>query len=720
MARLLALPLTAWAGQVLAPDLPPQQVEVLVNGSRPEELLAKADRLGPLLQNESKLGEFGYTKHPKKELRWDDLRSIIKGRKCSTEKADEQCGELVCRKGLCSFCTRDSECPSLHRCVESSNGRACRAMERKAWESAWQDRSECLGKSGQQLGRGIAPRFLAMFSKNFPVGLVFIVLVEFCERTCYYTFAGTQKTWLQEQGYSNSQSSSINLTWAEVCYVCCFFGGWLASTRVGIFRTIAGLSLTYALGTYLSAFAALPQVESTGLYLLGTFGLVALGSGGIKPNVCTMGANQFDPADPEAEQNRASFFLYFYLTINLGSALSHAFLSSWATSGVPGIGVDIEHGYFFAWMIAASLMLMAFLLFVGGKSSYRKAGKEDVEEEPVVQLFIQTLRQGSGSVWGKLAIFGWVLIPVFIVVSIVNAFVESPALKAGAVAMAVACIGSLVIAHLKNPSWLPESDVRRCLDCVPLLLVGNLFFGILQSTISSVFQSQACQMDTRQDHTDFSFEGFQYSGDFFRLANPVTIVIGTPLLDRVVYPFVRKLTGKEVGIGFKVILGFGFAIGAQLVAASIEFARKSSPVLAVASHCAPMVDGEHVHMSGLNSFYMLAPYAMVGFGEIMVNPVLQHLAYEGAPASMKSLLQAFNLFAMGALPNGVASVISQALKSQVPNDLNQGNLPLVYFINSAIGVVGIFAFFVVLRYSPTRAGEASAKVAKSDAIDTEL
>mmetsp|Transcript_60607 Transcript_60607/g.144423 ORF Transcript_60607/g.144423 Transcript_60607/m.144423 type:complete len:545 (+) Transcript_60607:138-1772(+) len=142
MARLLALPLTAWAGQVLAPDLPPQQVEVLVNGSRPEELLAKADRLGPLLQNESKLGEFGYTKHPKKELRWDDLRSIIKGRKCSTEKADEQCGELVCRKGLCSFCTRDSECPSLHRCVESSNGRACRAMERKAWESAWQDRSE--------------------------------------------------------------------------------------------------------------------------------------------------------------------------------------------------------------------------------------------------------------------------------------------------------------------------------------------------------------------------------------------------------------------------------------------------------------------------------------------------------------------------------------------------------------------------------------------------
>ena len=535
---------------------------------------------------------------------------------------------------------------------------------------------------------------------NFPVGIVFIVLVEFCERLCYYTFAGTQKTWLQDQGYSNSQSSSINLTWAEVCYVCCFLGGWLASTRLGIFRTIAILSLTYAIGTYLSAFAALPAVESTSLYLLGTFGLVALGSGGIKPNVCTMGANQFDPADPDAEQKRASFFLYFYLTINMGSAISHAFLSSWATSGLPSAGVDIDHGYFFAWMVAASFMLLAFLLFLAGKCSYRKAdGKADIEEPPVIPLFIQTLREGSSSVYGTMAIFGWAMIPIFIVISIVNAFVESSILKMVAVATAIACIGSLVMAHLNNSAWLPDSDVRKCLNCVPLLLVGNLFFGILQSTISSVFQSQACQMDTRQNRADFSYEGFQYSGDFFRLANPVTIVIGTPLLDRVLYPAVKKMTGREVGIGFKVIMGFSFAIGAQLVAAGIEFARTASPVLPVESHCAPMVDGAHVQMSDLNSFYMVAPYAMVGLGEIMVNPVLQHLAYEGAPASMKSLLQAFNLFAMGALPNGVASVISQALKSQVPNDLNEGNLPLVYFINSGIGLVGIVAFFTVLRRS---------------------
>ncbi|CAE7337312.1 NPF8.1 [Symbiodinium sp. CCMP2592] len=540
-----------------------------------------------------------------------------------------------------------------------------------------------------------------MCQTMFPAGIIFIVLVEFCERLCYYTFAGTQKTWLQDRGYSNSQSSSINLIWAEVCYVCCFVGGWLASTRVGIFRTIAILSLAYAIGTYLSAVAALPNVNSVPFYLVGTFGLVALGSGGIKPNVCTMGANQFDPADPDAEEKRASFFLYFYLTINVGSAISHAFLSSWATSGVPSIGVEIEYGYFFAWMVAASFMFLAFLVFVAGYRSYRKLPPA-ADEEPVVRLFVQALKQGSSFASGKLAILGWALIPLFILVSIVNAFAESPTLKIVSAVVAVVCIGSLVIAHLNNKAFLPKGDVSDCLDCVPLLLVGNLFFGILQSTIASVFQSQACQMDTRRDGSDFSYEGFQYSGDFFRLANPVTIVIGTPLLDRVIYPFIRQVIGKEVSIGCKVVSGFSFAICAQIVAASIEYARKGAAVLPVPSHCAPKVDGEHVHMSDINSFYMVAPYAMVGIGEIMVNPVLQHLAYEGAPSSMKSLLQAFNLFAMGALPNGVASIISQALKQQVPNDLNKGDLPLVYFINSGIGLLGIVSFFAVFYLSPER------------------
>jgi len=335
-------------------------------------------------------------------------------------------------------------------------------------------------------------------------------------------------------------------------------------------------------------------------------------------------------------------------------------------------------------------------------------------------MMFRTLLEASGTPMGQLALVGWSLVPVVIVVAFVNAFVENSALKVAAILVALACIVSLVAAHWDN-SYLPEGGIRMCLDCVPILLVGNLFFNILQSTIASVFLSEACQMDTRSDRSDFTDEGFQYNGDFFRLANPISIVLVTPLLDFVIYPFVARSTGREVSMGCKVIAGFTFAIGAQLAAAAIEYKRRSDPVLPVPSHCAPYIEGTHekIHMSSTNSFYMLAPYAMVGIGEILVNPVLQHLAYEGAPSEMKPLLQAFNLFAMGALPNAVASCISQALKSQVPNNLNDGNLPLVYFINSAIGIVGIFCFFAVFRYAPERLKLTHGKDSRDLAKDVE-
>mmetsp|Transcript_91429 Transcript_91429/g.279818 ORF Transcript_91429/g.279818 Transcript_91429/m.279818 type:complete len:578 (-) Transcript_91429:19-1752(-) len=535
----------------------------------------------------------------------------------------------------------------------------------------------------------------------FPAAVIPIILVEFCERLCYYTFSGTQKTWLQNQGYSNSQSSSLNLTWAMLSYVACFFGGWLASTRLGIFKTTALLALVYAGGTYLAAFAALPNVESVSLYMVGVFALVTLGAGGIKPNVCTMGANQFDPEDPKAEEQRASFFMYFYLTINVGSTISHAFLSSWASSGAPQFGVSLEYGYFFAWTIAATFMAVACCVFIVGRLCYRKVERK--KEDPVISLMMQTLWTGRDAAMGKLAMLGWILIPVVIVVSFVNAFEESVFLKVFAIVVAAVCILSLVFGHM-NSSYLPAGGVRMCLDTVPVLLTGNLFFNILQSTISSVFLSEACQMDTRSNRDDFSPTGFQYNGDFFRLANPFAIIVVTPLLDTVIYPTIRRATGRSVSIGAKIVAGFSFAIGGQLAAAAIEYNRRGSAVLDVPSHCAPFMKGthEHVHMSDANSYWMFAPYALVGIGEILVNPVMQLLAYEGAPPEMKTLLQAFNLFAMGALPNAVASSISQALKNQVPNDLNDGNLPAVYFVNSTIGLVGIACFFAVFRNAPDR------------------
>lgn len=533
---------------------------------------------------------------------------------------------------------------------------------------------------------------------TIPFAVLFIVAVEFCERLCYFTFSGTQKVWLQDQGFSNAQSSSINLSFAMVSYVSCFFGGWLASTRVGRFRTVMVLASVYAFGTYLSGFASLPGQESVPLYLFGTMVLVTLGSGGIKPNVVTIGADQIDPADPDYRTSVKSFFQYFYLAINLGSIISHGFLSSTAVSGLPVAGISIEYGFFFSYMVAASFMLLAVIAFVAGKRWYREGGALD--DNGVLSSFFGALREGSGTTKGKIAIVGWALVPGIIVASLANAFMSSDVMKTVCLVMDCACLVCLVVAHLDN-SWLPPSGIRQCMDCVPVLLVGNIFYGILDSSIGSFFQSQACQMDTRWDRHDKG--SFQFSGDSFRLANPLAIIIWTPFLVRCVYPFVERCIGRGVSTGMKVTAGYVFAIASQLTASCLERARLAAPVTDLESRCAPMLpDGTHIRASDMSAVWMMLPYALAGMGEISVYPVLQAVAYEGSPPEMRSLMLAFTYFAMGALPNAMASGVSQALSSLVPNDLNKGDLGFVYIINCGIGVFGLLVFWLVWKLAPKR------------------
>lgn len=52
--------------------------------------------------------------------------------------------------------------------------------------------------------------------------------------------------------------------------------------------------------------------------LFGALGVIALGTGGIKPNVSAFGADQFDEKDPQDKKEKESFFNWFYLAINIG------------------------------------------------------------------------------------------------------------------------------------------------------------------------------------------------------------------------------------------------------------------------------------------------------------------------------------------------------------------------------------------------------------------
>lgn len=52
-----------------------------------------------------------------------------------------------------------------------------------------------------------------------------------------------------------------------------------------------------------------------------------MGAGGIKPNVSTMGADQFDPQYEQDKKEAAQFFSYFYWSINLGALVAYSLVA---------------------------------------------------------------------------------------------------------------------------------------------------------------------------------------------------------------------------------------------------------------------------------------------------------------------------------------------------------------------------------------------------------
>eukprot|EP00951_Prasinocladus_malaysianus_P018321 scaffold145928_cov43-Prasinocladus_malaysianus.AAC.1 len=98
-----------------------------------------------------------------------------------------------------------------------------------------------------------------------------ILLTEAMERLTYYTIQGSQRNFLQSFGYSNAQSTSLNSAFSVICYLWPVAGGWAADAKLGKYRVILVGSIVYAIGTYLTAIAADPNIRLLPMYFVGTF-----------------------------------------------------------------------------------------------------------------------------------------------------------------------------------------------------------------------------------------------------------------------------------------------------------------------------------------------------------------------------------------------------------------------------------------------------------------
>jgi len=199
---------------------------------------------------------------------------------------------------------------------------------------------------------------------RFPKAAPYIVGTELAERFSYYGMKAILATFLVSnffnpagdaalQHEAEARSNEITHLFTAISYGCCILGGFLADRVLGRYKTIVWLSIIYCIGHFILAF-----FESNYQMFVAGLMLIAVGAGGVKPNVSVMVGDQFEnPEDPKISK----LYDVFYFSINLGAFFSmlitpvlKKYAGAQVAFGVPGV-----------------LMLVALLIFLAGTKKYK-------------------------------------------------------------------------------------------------------------------------------------------------------------------------------------------------------------------------------------------------------------------------------------------------------------------------------------------------------------
>jgi peptide/histidine transporter 3/4 len=165
-------------------------------------------------------------------------------------------------------------------------------------------------------------------SSNFLLACAYIIVSEFCERMAYWGIGASLPLFLsRELQYSTADADfHVNL-WQGCCYITPLLGGYIADAWLGRYYTILIFITVYLIGMLLASLTVAVTLPVNSTLFFTSLYIVALGTGGIKPNVSCLGADYLEGNVsmniPRASQDVIdSYFSYFYLSVNAGAFIS--------------------------------------------------------------------------------------------------------------------------------------------------------------------------------------------------------------------------------------------------------------------------------------------------------------------------------------------------------------------------------------------------------------
>jgi len=163
-------------------------------------------------------------------------------------------------------------------------------------------------------------------------------------------------------------------------------------------------------------------------------------------------------------------------------------------------------------------------------------------------------------------------------------------------------------------------------------------------------------MSDQEANSTGQMQGYGMPNDFMQNFDPISILVFTPLLDRVLYPILRR-RGIELRPIMRICIGFSFAALCMAYAAIVQhLVYSAGPCYKAPGACPAGMDGETKLPNNVHIAIQTPAYVFIGLAEIFISVTGLEYAYTKAPPSMKSFVQSIYLFT-----NALGSALNEAL-----------------------------------------------------------
>ncbi|KAF5207403.1 NRT1/ PTR FAMILY 8.1 [Thalictrum thalictroides] len=520
---------------------------------------------------------------------------------------------------------------------------------------------------------------------------LFVIVNEVAERLAFYAISINMVRYLIIEMHQSLPDAAAHINnWIGAAFVLTLLGAFVADAYLGRFKTMITYSCVYAVGMVLLTLSAAiddlrpppcighvckPATGKQTAFLYFALGLIAFGTGGIKPCVSTFGADQFDIADEKELQKKSSFFNWFFFAISMGAILGVTVV----------IYIQTEHGWVWGFSIPTAAMMISIFVLVGGIRYYRYQKPTGSPFTRFAQVVVASIRNHKKGVQLK------------------------PSIQLYEVnTQASDIIGASKLPHSAQYRFLDKAAVitdhetsttnrwRLCtvtqveefksfIRILPIWASTMVMFINLAQT-STFFINQATIMNRELGHSFVIPAG---SVSLFAAVSVLTLV---PIYEGLAVPILRHYTGHKRGITSLQRIGVGlfisiFALGS---AAVVEKDRRDN----------------YPKPNSMSVFWLVPQFFLVGSGEVFTYVGLMEFFYDEASDGIRSISSAMFLTEIGMgswLSSALVKIVGSATggidEGWLRNTLNTSQLDKFYWLIAGINVVNFSVFlFVSWRY----------------------